>query len=142
MDPVSPPLTGVAADVGRFVLVPHSVFPDVEIGPAYPGHGLVARHVRGGLAQGAVAPTPSLPSSLVTLSPPPPSPAQMARITKVSGARIGLKFHDGSSVLLQHEHRRVHVQAAQRHQVGCDLAPISSARCRSLVRDLALISRY
>ena len=45
MDPVSPPLTGVAADVGRFVLVPHSVFPDVEIGPAYPGHGWVARHV-------------------------------------------------------------------------------------------------
>ena len=58
MDPVSPPLTGVAADVGRFVLVPHSVFPDVEIGPAYPGHGWVARHVRGGLAQGAVAPRP------------------------------------------------------------------------------------
>ena len=45
MDPVSPPLTGVAADTGRFVLVPHSMFPDVEIGPAYPGHGWVARHV-------------------------------------------------------------------------------------------------
>ena len=74
MDPVSPPLTGVAADVGRFVLVPHSVFPDMEIGPAYPGHGWVARHVRGGLAQGAVAPRPRclVASSHSHPLPPPP----------------------------------------------------------------------